>query len=430
VYRLRKFAARHRRLLTAAGAVAASMIAGLIFAMYGLFEARRERDEAVLARTQAIEHREVASKEAAKARAVNQFVQDLFRSIEPQNARGREVTVREVFERANEKLAAGSMRGQPEIEGAIRHTLGRTYHMLGWIEPAIEQYRTALALRQAAFPNDHADMVETLHWLGSVLTYWGERDEAYAYLRQSLDMRRRLGIYDDPDTADTLGYLAQTRRQDPVSYEAFTREALEIRERWLGRDHPSVGLSLGDLAFLDASMGCYDAAVEKHSRVVEIHRKAYPPDSPHLAGTLYAMGRLMRVVDQPAQAEPFLVEALGTYRLVFGSRSHSVLRALQDLASSYVESARWPDAERTLCELLAILESDAVLQRSPMVIETHVDLGNCLRHMGRFGEAEPLLREAYDSLAEDAPGRREVAGQLRQLYLDWERPEDAARFEP
>src|SRR5206468_8042317 len=85
-YRLRKFATRHRGLLLAGGAIAATLIAGLILAMYGLLEARRERDAAIVARTQAVTQGEMAANEAAKARAVNQFIQDLFASIEPQNA--------------------------------------------------------------------------------------------------------------------------------------------------------------------------------------------------------------------------------------------------------------------------------------------------------------------------------------------------------
>ena len=139
-YRVRTFAMRHRAGVAAALLVVLSLVAGLVASGLALVRARRAASEA---RRQS----ELAGKEAAKAKAVNQFLQDMLGAASPKQGGAREVKVVDILGKALEGVPT-AYAGQPELEAAVRDTVGVTYQHLGEIKRAEEQIRAALELRR------------------------------------------------------------------------------------------------------------------------------------------------------------------------------------------------------------------------------------------------------------------------------------------
>ncbi|MFX1410253.1 MAG: protein kinase [Promethearchaeota archaeon] len=78
-YKLRKFVRRHQVVVLAASMVVVALVAGFIMAMYGLFQARQERDRAVAAEGEAIAQRREADKQRSEAeRQGNQAKRSLY----------------------------------------------------------------------------------------------------------------------------------------------------------------------------------------------------------------------------------------------------------------------------------------------------------------------------------------------------------------
>src|SRR5207248_6431197 len=75
-YRLRKFVRRHRLGVAAAAAVALTLVLGIIGTTYGLLRAKNETAHAK-------KETERAGHEAAKAKAVTDFVQEMLSSANP-----------------------------------------------------------------------------------------------------------------------------------------------------------------------------------------------------------------------------------------------------------------------------------------------------------------------------------------------------------
>jgi hypothetical protein len=88
------------------------------------------------------EERDRTAVEASKAMAVNSFIQEMLGSANPYEGLGQEVTVIETLDEAVKRIE-GSLRNQPDVEAAVRNTIGRTYLALGRHETA--EYRAMLA---------------------------------------------------------------------------------------------------------------------------------------------------------------------------------------------------------------------------------------------------------------------------------------------
>jgi len=115
-YRLQKFVRRHRVGVAAGSLVALALVAGIIGTALGLMEALRQKREAV--------------RQSAVARQTTKFLTGMFESIDPAEAKLREITVRETLDAASDKLN-GAFPNEPLIELPIRETMADIYIKLG-----------------------------------------------------------------------------------------------------------------------------------------------------------------------------------------------------------------------------------------------------------------------------------------------------------
>ena len=160
-YLLQRFVRRHRALsATIAAAVLVLVMATFVSLRFAVAEAQ--------ARTEA----EARSAETA---AINGFLATMLASADPSTARGRELTVADVVDRAESNLA--ELDVQPRVRAAVLGTLAATRAGLGQYEAALALTERALAGADAA-ALDALAHARLLRRRASLLTELGRFDEA------------------------------------------------------------------------------------------------------------------------------------------------------------------------------------------------------------------------------------------------------------
>ena len=132
MYQLRKLAARHRGGVAAAGAIASLLVALAVTMVVQAQRVRRERDR--------------ATAEAAKASAINAFLQDALGAADPWSKGSRNVTLLDALRQAQDK-AKTSFGNQPLVEASVLQTIGTTFANLAEFPEAEKAFRAALDLR-------------------------------------------------------------------------------------------------------------------------------------------------------------------------------------------------------------------------------------------------------------------------------------------
>ncbi|HZC24742.1 MAG TPA: serine/threonine-protein kinase, partial [Candidatus Binatia bacterium] len=139
-YRARKYVQRHKALVAGTAAVFAVLVAGVITSTWEAVRARR-------AQIQAKQQSEIAQ-------AVNDFLQnDLLAQASaatqsgPNTRPDPDLKVRTALERAAQRIE-GKFGKQPQVEAAIRNTIGETYAGLGLYPDAAKQLERAVDLRR------------------------------------------------------------------------------------------------------------------------------------------------------------------------------------------------------------------------------------------------------------------------------------------
>ncbi len=458
-YRVGKFVGRHRL------AVAVSVMA----AVFGLALATT----IVVQAGQVAAERDRAQRAAARATAVSDFLQEIMASADPIEGLGRDVTVIESVEAAVPRIDA-TFANQPDLQAAVRHTIGTTFSRLGRLAEAEEQLRSALAIRKEIDGSPNLDVAATLNSLGEVLYDRGDVDGAEQLYRQALEMREGLLGTEHADVAWVLDNVANTAhdRGDLEQAESMYREVLRIRRSVLRPEHQDIASSLNNLASIHHDREELDDAERLYRESLALSRRALGDEHPDVATSLTNLAALLLDLQRSDEAEPLLREALDMNRKLLGARHPGVVNALENLAALleergaaaearelYSESLQasrqiWGDGlmvADTLASLAHLeLHSDEpaaaepyfaeaveLMRRSvaaddPVLAWVIASYGQCLLELGRYDESERALLEAFKTEQarenQDAVALADIASGLVALYEAWNRGDEASAY--
>ena len=358
-YRVRKFARRHRVVVTAAAVVFVALLLGIIGTVLGLVEATRQRDAARTAQ-------EMAERETAKATAINEFLQETLGSANPREGLGRDATVLEALGSAVEKVDE-TFSEQPEVEAAVRYTIGRTYMELGQLEEAERQLERALVLHENIFGREHEQVAESLNSLGELALVRVDDATAEHFFTEALAMRRRLLGEEHLLVAELLHNLglAHFQRGDYEEAARLTRESLAM-QRKVGTVHSA---TLTGLALFEHYGGNYDAAEAIYREVLEADRKRLGDRHTDFGLGLQNLAFVLHDKGDDHGAELLLREAVAIQREQLGESHRGVAVPMTHLGMSLVMQGNDEDGARWYSDAIAI-EPGLITEGGPQRAET------------------------------------------------------------
>jgi tetratricopeptide (TPR) repeat protein len=205
------------------------------------------------------------------------------------------------------------------------------------------------------------------------------RREAETWFRLSESILDRLGSAQDRTRGWAFNNFALVRAHDGDVTGAIRllRRAVTLKEHALGKDHPDVAISLGNLASFLGEDGHPAEALEVSRRAVDILLRNGDPESPNIASardaagtSLIALGRSveaeslfqselqrLRQQDASGRALAFALQGVGASRLAMGEADAAIpfledalqLREAREPTQYNVAETRFSLA-RALCE--------------------------------------------------------------------------------
>jgi serine/threonine-protein kinase len=379
-YRVRKFVGRNRY-----GVGTALLFLALVVG-FGINRAEVARDLA--------KERDRAQQEAATARRVAAFLEDVFRSADPTETRGNAVTAREILDRAAERL--GDAGERPEVRGALLDSMGSVYHHLGIYSRADPLLQEALAVRGENLGEENLDTASSLLHLGELRTDEARYAEGEDLLRRALRVREKLLGASHAAVAEALYSLGLVLRREGKSVEAESvlRRAIASNEATLADGVP-VALGLDRLALVLEDQGRLKEAEAVARRAVEIARRRL---GDHHVDTARCVGRLGSVLSDDGDytsAEPLIHEALETRRRKFGADHPTVAFWLEQRANLLRDRGSLREAEPVYREALAIA-AGALGDDHYQVASVRANLAELLLEQGQVDEAETLFTRSFE----------------------------------
>ncbi|MCZ6689309.1 MAG: serine/threonine-protein kinase [Planctomycetota bacterium] len=409
-YRLRKYIRRHRVAVMGVLSVGLALLVGLFVstALYVRADAEwkraeeashsesRQRRAAQAAEAEAQLARIKTEKSADRANAIGEFLHDMLSSPDPAKD-GKDVKVVEILDRAAKKVGT-KMGHDPEVEAALRGTMGEAYRSLGKYAKAERQLRAQLEICLRVSGGENLQSLRSMNSLARVLADRGKYSEAEPLYRRALDTQSRVLRKDHPDTLASKNNLAallltQGRHSEA---EGHFRYVLESQRRLLGEGHRDTLYSMNNLGSLLRARGEYPEAERLQRAVLEVSLNS-PDDKPddipilmnNLAETMSAQGRF-------SEAEPLLRRVLKIQRNLLGAGHPMTLRSRSNLAAVLAAQGKNKEAERSFREILE--ESSRVLGKEhPSTIGVTFQLARVLHAQDKLEDAERLYRSSLDA---------------------------------
>lgn len=379
-YRAKKFVQRHWIGVAAAALVLVSLLGGLAGTVW---QARRAAEQA-----------RRATAERDKAEQVTAFLVDVFEVADPSEARGDTVTARELLRRGAARIR-GELKGQPEVQAAMLHALGRVYRQLGLYDEARPLLEDALALRQERFDGPHSDVAESLRALGVLLHQQNEYDRAEALLQEALTMRRALFDAPHPAIATSLYRLGlvTSDRQDHDRAERVLRAALAMGRTLYGDAHRLVADSRFDLAMVLHDQGKYQEAYALLEKAVDGFRNLPGEVTPAYGASLHTLAVFADTKRDYAIADSLHQEALDVRRVLYGPKHPKVAESLRGLGAVRRKQGDLAGAEQLIREALSIQRAWSSDDQPALALNL-ASLGRILKDKGQSDAAEVSMREA------------------------------------
>jgi len=132
--------------------------------------------------------------------------------------------------------------------------------------------------------------------------------------------------------------------------------ALTIREKVLGKEHPSTATSLNNLAVLYNNKGDYDEAEPLYRRALSIYEKVLCMEHPDTATSLNNLALLLDSKGDYDEAEPLYRRALSIYEKVLGKEHPYTVTSLNNLATLLDSKGDFNSAEPLYRCALSIYE--------------------------------------------------------------------------
>ena len=226
----------------------------------------------------------------------------------------------------------------------IRGNLATTLMYLGKYEESerlfLANLNSRIRLYASVNPFD-MDIARSHHNLGAFYFETENLDKAELHLREALTMRREAYGAGHTAVAATLGLLGRVvaARGDVPTAEKLYDEALRIRRKRLGDDHPDVGRTLTNLAALKIDTELDQAQDLIDQAIVILHESQEEgAEGRELAEARSVLGEILSHRDRFEEAEQYL---LHSYRRLLNLRGPNAVPTRQARQRIHDHYQRW-----------------------------------------------------------------------------------------
>ena len=380
LYRIKKFAMRHRIGMAAFTAVCLAILLGLGISTRGYMSARQKNAE-----------NEILWK----------FVSEMYgesdRSLVTTYSPNR--SMREALDVAA-KVLPDRFGGHDQLEIRARRLLANMYRAIQQLPPAKQQLLAALETAEAEYGQHSVEVAHILSELAALIQpLQGRRvDDLYRHLIEAQGYgKRALSIYrkheiQSETMADTLYSLAVCVRDDPhgqLEAEEYLREILSIT------DSPLAMADVAEHLAHQHELEKQDEAIKLSTIAVEKGRQQFDNQDTNLATLLYLQGKCLRLRGLPSDSAEALrcyQEAKEIFRRPDFEAEPFGYRIALELAETHLAAHRHAAAHRVLDE---VEERCRDYQLTDTLVRCRFvrGWGHLLRD--DFEAAEESLRRAY-----------------------------------
>jgi len=328
--------------------------------------------------------------------AVKDFLLDLFHRADPNVAKGKEITARELVDRGADRIEK-IPADQAQLKAELQATLGTIYFQLGLNKQAAALHEQAFKGLSAA-RGDPVLVAQVERDWATELTPLGDIARARELAADSV---ARLRALPDPPVPQlvkslyTMGWVAEGERDAQTALRA-SREAIELArtppvdDRLLAQALGLQGSAHWNAHENDAAAESYREAMQLHERLGGADDALTLRDCNGVATALYAGGRYLDAI-------AYFQKSRDGFARLYGATDVRALHAREGLALVEYEAGRYRDSRADFESILAALK-DNPPQNNEFEHEVRMNYGLLLADLGDLTAAQAQVASAQAAI--------------------------------
>lgn len=330
-YRLSKFIKRHKIGFFTSLLFFVLLISSVILISWQADKAANERD--------------IAQQESKKAEAVNQFLQQMLSSPDPQES-GRNVKVYDVLEKASKEVKT-KFKNQPKVAAAINSTIGNTFTNLGEFKEAKKHLVRALELNKKNYGIESKETAASMHDLAEYYDWVGKLKAADTLFNEAENIFENLPVKQPSLMANNLTDYGLLKNDMGNYKEAklLLVKALNFLENTESPDSAEIATTINDLAVTLDYLKDLDGAEKNYLQAQKIFISQLGKKRPEVASTYNNLGLICVEKKEYNKAKVYLEKSLKLKIELLGKDHPNVGLALNNMGSVYLLTEKYKTAE-------------------------------------------------------------------------------------
>jgi tetratricopeptide (TPR) repeat protein len=303
------------------------------------------------------------------------------------------------------RLVQAVARTRSEEDGSARFAVGRviarlvtTYPEDAYTDPrswSLCAQLTPHVLSRRG--HDDTSLAALLDRAGGYLHRRAAYSQAALVLRDAVAIREKALGPEHPDTAASLNNLATllVDQGDLTGSRTLFERALAIREKALGPEHPDTAASLQNLANILSSLGDRTRAPPLFERALAIREKALGPEHPETATSLASLAVLLNKQRDYSGAHALIERTLAIREKALGPEYPDTAASLHNLAV-VLRSQGDLTGSRTLLERALAIRERAFGPEHPETASSLFQLAHTLSKLGDLTGSRSLFERVLE----------------------------------
>jgi eukaryotic-like serine/threonine-protein kinase len=372
-YRARKFVARNKVIVAATLAVMMALLAGLLSTSW---QAQRARVE------------------AQRAQAVRGFLVKLFSASNPEEARGKVISAREMLDRGAQNLDK-ELSDQPDVLADLHREVAAIYLNMGLSLSAKPHIDRALYLYKSLHRDDGADYLDALVQLAEVQLEEAQYDDTRATNREGAELARR--NFGEPNRWQGLflaGFASAEMEQGrPKDAERLILQALDAQRSAtteMSRDYMTLLTMLGDIYL---NTGEYPKARDTFIKAKALAKTVPQHEVTDGLVCAYDLARALYNLRDYAGAKRELIEALPVFDQYVGPQHDRTINTRGLLALTLTELGDIAAAIQVQSDNVKYASERSTVDEEALQIQK-TTLARTFIVAGRYADAVALVKPA------------------------------------
>lgn len=389
-------------------------VALLIISAFLGYQALEGQEEAIVQKNFAESESARAQFETEKALAVNRFMQTTFESANPNLGGRKDIGLIDALKENVSKIDK-NFANQPEIQAAVKYTVGLTFLALQDLDNAEPLLNDSLQLRIDNLVPTHSDIAKSYLALCDLLQEQGLYELSLEFINKALVLTEKRVGEESMELVPILDELAQSHlfMGEFALAKKVSDKSLELRLKLDGSES-IIAHGYFNRAKIDAGMGDWEIAQPYASKALELKRKA--DDLP--ASIMHSLNQIANIamgMGNLEQAEAYFLEAIAIAEQEFGKNHGETALFKENLGNIMFQNKRYDETLKLLEEVITIRRT-IYGDNHDLVGRTNANMGSILLMIGKHDQADIRLKKAFSIfevvLPPDHPNLAHVLGSM------------------